>query len=177
MRRAWRLGGGVALCCAMLAPSAGRAQVPVQGGALKAAYIYNIALFTTWPAAAAAGGGERGERPFAVCARPTHTLWESLRRLEGKPVNGRPWTLLDAASAPRSCDISVMTGETAPSRAPELSAGTLYVVDGAAAGRYAGAVTLVDEDDHVRFDVDTREAARLGLKFSSRLLRLARNVL
>lgn len=174
MTRAWQLAGRMALWCAMLPPSASQAQVPVQGGALKAAYIYNIALFTTWPAGVPAVAGER---PFAVCARPTHTLWDSLRKLEGKPVNGRPWTLLDSAASPRSCDITVLTGDSAPSRAPELPAGTLFVVDGAAAGRYAGAVTLVDEDDHVRFDIDTREAARQGLKFSSRLLRLARNVL
>jgi hypothetical protein len=149
--------------------SASHAQAPVQGGALKAAYIYNIALFTTWPGAAA-------ERPFAVCARPTHALWDNLRKLEGKPVNGRPWTLYDAGAAPKVCDIAVLPAEAAPNRAPDL-APTLYVVDGAAPGKYAGAVTLVDDDEHVRFDIDTREAARMGLKFSSRLLRLARNVL
>lgn len=151
-----------------LSPSS-HAQAPVQGGALKAAYIYNIALFTTWPGAAA-------ERPFAVCARPTHALWDYLRKLEGKPVNGRPWTLYDAGAAPKVCDIAVLAADAAPNRAPE-PVPTLYVVDGPAAGRYAGAVTLVDDDEHIRFDIDTREAARMGLKFSSRLLRLARNVL
>lgn len=149
---------------------ASHGQAPVQGGALKAAYIYNIALFTTWP------GVQAADRPFAVCARPNHALWESLRKLEGKPVNGRPWTMFDAGAAPKVCDIAVLAGDAVPNRAPEPGA-TLFVVDGAVAGKYMGAVTLVDEDEHVRFDIDTREAARMGLKFSSRLLRLARNVL
>ena len=60
---------------------------------------------------------------------------------------------------------------------PALPAGTLTIVDGVRAGHYAGAVTLIEEDPHLRFDIDTREAARAGLKFSSRLLQLARNVL
>jgi hypothetical protein len=169
---AWCTAGGLALVCALCAgvSSASHVQAPVQGVALKAAYIYNIALFTTWP------GSVPPDRPFAVCARPAHALWDSLRKLEGKPVNGRPWTLLDAGAGPKVCDITVLPVEAAPSRAPE-AAPTLFIVDGSAAGKYAGAVTLVDEDDHVRFDIDTREAARMGLKFSSRLLRLARNVL
>jgi hypothetical protein len=168
---AWRVAGRLALAGALTALSpASHAQAPVQGGALKAAYIYNIALFTTWPGASAP------DRPFAVCARPAHALWENLRKLEGKPVNGRRWTLYDIAGGPKVCDITVLPVDAAPSRAPEPAA-TLFVVDGSAAGKYAGAVTLVDEEEHVRFDIDTREAARMGLKFSSRLLRLARNVL
>ena len=130
--------------------------------------------FTSWPAPPA---GAAPDRPFAVCARPSLPFWDSLRQLEGRQVNGRSWTMYDAgaAGAPRSCDITVFAAELGQPRPPEGS-GTLSVADGASAGKYAGAVALVDEDRHVRFDVDTREAARLGLKFSSRLLRLARNV-
>lgn len=169
---AWCAAGWLAAACALgciLSPVS-HAQAPVQGGALKAAYIYNIALFTTWPGAA------QPDRPFAVCARPAHALWESLRKLEGKPVNGRPWTVVDAGTGPKTCDVVVLPADAAPGKAPDAAA-TLFIVDGSAAGRYAGAVTLVDEEEHVRFDIDTREAARMGLKFSSRLLRLARNVL
>jgi hypothetical protein len=143
-------------------------QAQVQVNALKAAYIYNIAMFTTWPGAAP-------ERSLAVCARPTLPFWEGLRQLEGKAVNGRTWTVFDAGAAPRTCDIVVFSGEL-PLPRPADGAGVLYVADGGLSGKHAAAVTLVDEDQHVRFDIDTREAARLGLKFSSRLLRLARNV-
>jgi hypothetical protein len=50
----------------------------------------------------------------------------------------------------------------------------LVVRDGL--GRGGAAITLVEGDEQVRFDVDTTEAARNGLRFSSKLLRLARNV-
>jgi hypothetical protein len=52
--------------------------------------------------------------------------------------------------------------------------GMLVVRDGAGS---KAAITLVEDDEHIRFDIDTQEAARNGLRFSSHLLRLARNVL
>jgi len=172
MRAAFR----ICLLCALpaLAPLCHADVQEVQNSALKAAYIYNIAMFTNWPAAPA---GAAADRPFAVCARPSLPFWDSLRQLEGKLVNGRNWTMYDAGAgaAPRSCDITIFAAELGQPR-PADGSGTLFVADGVSAGKYAGAVALVDEDRHVRFDVDTREAARLGLKFSSRLLRLARNV-
>lgn len=130
---------------------------------MKAAYIFNFALFTSWPDSTARGA-------LTVCAAPDSALWPSLHALDGKPVNGRPWLVVDPARTRSArCDILVLT------RAPErpVDGPTLVVRDGAGGG---AAITLVEDDEHVRFDVDTREAARLGLHFSSRLLRLARNV-
>ncbi|MFK3740851.1 YfiR family protein [Massilia sp. TN1-12] len=136
---------------------------------LKAAYIANIALFTIWPLPAAPSGA------LAVCASPAHGLWDSLRQLDGRSVNGRRWATVDAKGA-KACDIAVMSGAQAPRNPPADPGATLFVVDGAVPGGYAGAVALVEESQHVRFDVDTHEAARAGIRFSSRLLRLARNV-
>jgi hypothetical protein len=132
--------------------------------ALKAAYIYNIAQFTVWPAVAA--------RPFHVCVGSAHALWESLRKLQGKMVGERKWTVVDPAPG-TACDVAVLpAGATRPA---DDNSGTLTIVDEPVAG-YAGAVGLFEEDQHLRFDIDTKEAARAGLRFSSRLLRLARNV-
>lgn len=135
---------------------------------LKAAFIFNIAQFTTWPQPAA--------RPLLVCASPGHSVWAGLRELDGKAAGGRAFNVVDSAVG-RPCDVIVYSAVAAPSVPPALPAGTLTIVDGARAGHYGGAVTLVEEDPHLRFDIDTREAARAGLKFSSRLLQLARNVL
>ncbi|MHA4868671.1 YfiR family protein [Duganella sp. PWIR1] len=133
--------------------------------ALKAAYVYNIAQFTTWPGAAVA-------RPLQVCVSSSHVLWDSLRRLQGKPVGERRLAVLEAAPGAQ-CDVLVL--RTVSARPPEAVNGTLTIVDGPKGG-YAGAVALIEEDQHLRFDIDTVEAARAGLHFSSRLLRLARNV-
>ena len=162
-----------------LAGSVCRAQV--DGVDMKAAYIFNFAMFTTWP-----DGGARG--PLAVCAQPDGTLWRSLQALNGKPVNGRPWSVTDL-SHPKAahCDIVVLA-RTAQQSAPP-AAGVLVVRDGVVRERdmrvrdrrdrdgRGAAITLVEDDEHIRFDIDTQEAARCGLRFSSRLLRLARNVL
>ncbi|AXA91280.1 DUF4154 domain-containing protein [Massilia sp. YMA4] len=136
---------------------------------LKAAFIFNIAQFTTWPPAAAA-------RPLAICASPAHSLWAGLRELDGKMLAGRALSVIDSSTG-RPCDIVVYSATAAPALAPAAVPGTLTIVDGARSGHYQGAVTLVEEDPHLRFDIDTREAARAGLRFSSRLLQLARNVL
>jgi len=152
-----------------LAGSACRAQV--DGMDMKAAYIFNFAMFTTWP-----DGGARG--PLVVCAHPDDPLWPSLQALNGRPVNGRPWSVTDLSHAKAAhCDIVVLA-RTAQQPAPP-AAGVLVVRDGVVrvGDMHGAAITLVEDDEHIRFDIDTQEAARCGLRFSSRLLRLARNVL
>ena len=166
MPRHFPLGVTLALAVACAAPAC---LAQSQDGQLKAAYILNIALFTTWPPLPTPG------KALTVCASPQHALWDNLRQLDGRNVNGRAWTTVDAATG-KGCDIVVIAAASAPRSAPKEPGGALYVVDGGAQGTYAGAVLLVEESQHIRFDVDTREAARAGIKFSSRLLRLARNV-
>lgn len=132
--------------------------------ALKAAYIYNIAQFTVWPA--------QGEgRSLNICLASGHVLWHGLRQLQGKPVGARKLAVLEPGGAP--CDVAVL--RVGAARPAADGSGTLVIVDEPGAG-YGGAVALVEEDQHLRFDIDTKEAARAGLRFSSRLLRLARNV-
>jgi hypothetical protein len=142
------------------------AQVPEAD--LKAAYIYNFAVFTTWPADAALQ-----KAPFVVCAGTDGALWAGLQTLNGKPVNGRSWLASDLLRPKGGrCDIVILSGGM--ERPAALPAGTLVVRNGA--GHGPAAITLVDDEDHIRFDIDTQEAAHNGLRFSSRLLRLARNV-
>jgi hypothetical protein len=152
----------LALPLVMAAP-AGHAQSDDR--VLKAAYIYNIAQFTVWPANA-------GTRPLNVCVDSGHALWQSLRSLHGKPVGERKVAVVEPGTA-TPCDVAVLrAGAVRPAAEGN---GTLAIVDEPLTG-YTGAVALVEEDQHLRFDIDTKEAARAGLRFSSRLLRLARNV-
>lgn len=147
-----------------MAASACLAQV--EGTDLKAAYIFNFAMFTTWPDAAS-------KAPLFVCASPDNPLWAGLHALNGKPVNGRPWTVTELAHPKAArCDIAVLARTAQQPVLP--AAGVLVVRDGAGS---KAAITLVEDDEHIRFDIDTQEAAKSGLRFSSHLLRLARNVL
>lgn len=156
------------LVCALAAgelacPSA---SAEVRDVELKAAYIYNFAQFTVWPETG------KARDPFLVCASPASVLWTSLQALNGKLVNNRPWNAVDAASQrAANCDLLVLSRSA---ERPAAANGVLVVRDGSGRG---GAITLVEGDQQIRFDVDTSEASRSGLRFSSKLLRLARNVL
>jgi hypothetical protein len=143
----------VAPCCAQ-----------VRDVEMKAAYIYNFAQFTTWP-------DTRARLPFRVCADGASALWASLQAYNGKQVNGRSWSTAELAAHP-SCDLLVVARSAAAIPAAQ---GMLVVRDGP--GLAPAMITLDDGDEHIRFDIDTREAARNGLRFSSKLLRLARTVL
>lgn len=135
---------------------------------LKAAYIYNFVQFTTWPELG------RAREPFTVCASADSFLWNSLQAYNGKTVNNRSWQTVDMANRlkPGACDVLVLTHAA---ERPPVTPGLLVVRDGAAS--VAGvAITLVEGDEQIRFDIDTQAAMRNGLRFSSRLLRLARNV-
>ena len=146
--------------------AAGVCRAQVEGKDMKAAYIFNFAMFTTWPDAA-------GKGPLFVCVNPDNPLWSALSALNGKPVNDRPWTVTDLAHPKAAhCDIAVLARSM--ERPAALAAGVLVVRDGAGG---KAAITLVEDDEHIRFDIDTQEAAKSGLRFSSHLLRLARNVL
>lgn len=145
---------------------AGACRAQVEGTDLKAAYIFNFAMFTTWPDAAS-------KAPLFVCASPDSPLWPGLLALNGKPVNGRSWTVTDLAHPKAArCDIAVLARAA---QQPALPATGMLVVRDGAGGK--AAITLVEDDEHIRFDVDMQEAAKCGLRFSSHLLRLARNVL
>jgi hypothetical protein len=162
MRLYWTLR--LALACTAAALSFAASCAQVRDVELKAAYIFNFAQFTAWP--------EPGKGPFVVCAAPDSALWTSLQALNGKAVNNRSWTVVDASSrAPAGCDVLVL-GRSA--ERPAALHGVLVVRDGI--GRGGAAITLVEGDEQVRFDVDIAEATRSGLRFSSKLLRLARNV-
>lgn len=149
-----------ALACAPL-------HAQVRDVELKAAYIYNFAQFTVWPDV------PRPKDAFVVCASPDSALWTSLASFNGKPVGGRPWTLAEAGARLRQGDCNLLVLGRSAER-PPAAPGMLVVRDGLGRG---AAITLVDGDEHVRFDVDTEEAQRNGLRFSSKLLRLARTVL
>ncbi|OON60741.1 hypothetical protein B0920_17430 [Massilia sp. KIM] len=162
-----RVLGGSAVFGTLLLAAPAPAQV--RDVEMKAAYIYNFVQFTSWPSERER---ERERETLAVCAERASVLWPALHAYNGRQVGGRAWRLLDSATHPKGagCDLLVL-GRTAEAQA---APGLLVVRDGAGAG---AAINLVDDDEQLRFDVDTREAARAGLRLSSKLLRLARNVL
>lgn len=150
---------------------------PVPEYDLKAAFVYNFALFTEWPAAAAFEGGY-----LNICVNPSSPLRPALSALADKPVQGKRLAVRALASVDgaRACHVLVL-GASDRGRWLALlravrGAPVLTVADDQD-GNYEGAMlSLGLEGGRVAFDVDTRAARRAQLRLSSKLLRLGRMV-
>jgi hypothetical protein len=169
-----RLVGQLAILGALcVAPAAAE---PVPEHDLKAAFVFNFALFTEWPGDVLAPGA-----PLRVCATPGTALASSLDRLDGKLVNGHPVLLAHlAGAAPRQCHIIVLGRHDRERWAQirrELSgASVLTVSDDIALGADGAVIAMSVEFERVGFDVDAGAARAARLAVSSKLLRLARRV-
>lgn len=145
----------------------GAAAQTVPEAELKAAFIYNFAVFTEWPPETLGDDGR-----FHICVAADSPLRQALGRLSGRPVHERSVLLQEAAPpvwAQPGCHIAVLDGGPAPDNRRAV----LTVANGAPDGAM---IRLLLQDEHLRFDVDAGVARRAQLEFSSKLLRLARDV-
>lgn len=159
--------------CAFLQMPA-RAQVDLYS--LEAAYIYNFTEFTEWPGAQAGGA-------LTVCVEPRTELGVALGKLSGRAVSGKTWSVkpIPEGGAVSACNVLIVDSAASSAAAKAASAHdspTLIVrAADADAGDTPYIVMLMREGDRLRFDIDNKEAARRHLGLSSKLLRLARNVI
>jgi hypothetical protein len=147
--------------------SAVLARAQVDEATLKAAFVYNFALYTSWPASP----GE--PHALTLCIARTSALAPALRELEGKPVQARELVVreLETGASPMGCSILVLGAEAPASQEP----GVLTICDCADHdGMHGTVIALVREGDRLRFDVDLGAANASKLSLSSKLLRLAR---
>lgn len=160
---------------ALLWPMSLTAQ-PVHEHDLKAAFVYNFALFTDWPADTPFEGGA-----LNICINPTSALRPALNALRDKPIRGRRITLRDATlRTVRSCHVLFLEA-TDRDGWPQLrnalhGAPVLTIADDHEAGLEGSIIMLGFEGSRIVFRVDTRAAAEARLTLSSKLLRLAAGV-
>lgn len=148
---------------------AGLAHAQVEEDTLKAAFIYNFALYTTWPAPL------RDAASLTICLQRTSTLAPALHGLAGKPVQQRALVVkqLDLDDSHVGCDVQI----TESSGAGQIwhEPGVLTICDCGEDDDVSGAVVLlVREGTRLRFDIDLAAASTSGLSLSSKLLHLAR---
>jgi hypothetical protein len=143
--------------------------------ALKAAFIYNFARFTTWPAEAPAGDH------FVICVLNDSAVAEALQRaVAGRSLTDRPIMVTPVApSAPkRGCRVLYMAGlpvnqvAAVVSELREAPVLTISSIDGFAAA--GGMTQFFFEHGQLRFRIHLETAKRAGLQISSRLLIMAR---
>ena len=174
-----RFRGWVVAVAAALIIGDGAAAALEQSGLeyeVKAAFVYNFIKFVEWPAEALAA------ESFRVCLLGEDPFGGLLDRVvRDDNVDGRPITVerVPADGALASCQ-AVFVPRAHATRTAAIAralgnAPVLLVGESPGFLRAGGAIDLVVDGGHVRFDVNIRQATARGLKISSKLLRVARN--
>lgn len=161
------------LLAALLAAVPAQAQ-QVEEDEMKAAFVFNFAVFTQWPMEALSGGA-----PISLCASAANPMLAALTRLNDKLVNGHRIAVRPGGAA-RGCHVLVLDRgdrERWPQIKRELAgAHVLTVSDDHAISGDGAVIALSLENARVAFDVDMGAARGARLNLSSKLLRLARSV-
>lgn len=144
---------------------------------VKAAFLYHFTKFVEWPAPADTG------EPFQVCTLADDVFVAAVdRTIADESVSQRPLVQVEPRTIEeaRRCAILYIGARFSDQGAPLVNAvrdlPVLTVSEGAAFVKQGGAIAFVLENNRVRFDISQRALQRSGLKASSKLLRVARNV-
>jgi hypothetical protein len=178
--RAPFLRSGAALLIAFLVCARSAAQEPHHGeAAVKAAYLYNFTKFVDWPAAAF----RAPEAPFVVCALASDTFRREFdQTFQGERVRGRRIEIDHPSTAEgiRRCHLIYFgaNGEAAAGRLAALgNAPVLTIGEGRRFLDQGGHIAFRLSENRVRFEISKRAADAAGLQVSSKLLRLAADVI
>jgi hypothetical protein len=161
----------------MAAPSLPAAAQPLVASeaALKAAFVYRIAMFVEWPQEPAGS-----HRPFQICVLGTDHGWaEAFSAIEGKKVQGRTVArvrVLSRHDEAELCHVAVLA-DSDTRRVADLPAGVLTVSDVEGFARAGGMVGFVRDGTQLRFDINREASRRAQLRLSAELLKVARNVI
>jgi hypothetical protein len=172
MQAAW-----IALAVVLGSAHALRADEPSREYQVKAAFIYNFALFTEWPDSAFSDKNS----PFVVAVIGPDPFGSFLSQtLTNKTIQGRPVILrhLDSADQISGVHLLFVPAEEDDhlddifkqvADQPILTVGESDKFLDA-----GGTIRFLLEDGRIRFEISPDSAARAGLRISSKLLSLAK---
>jgi hypothetical protein len=159
--------GGVALAAA---------DEPSREYRIKAAFIYNFAKFTHWPDSSFPDV----TAPLEFCVFGEDPFGGALNSIAGKTIRGRKVAVRRVASVEdgAGCHLLFISASELPRLGVILEALTgrpvLTVADMPDFARVGGIISLkTNEQDRLRFEINTGIAKRAGLRISSKLLSLA----
>jgi hypothetical protein len=144
---------------------------PVPEFELKAAFLYNFALFTEWPG--------KPERVLNMCLYGKDRFGAAMDSIEGKPVRNASIRIRhpDSLAQLRDCHVLFIADSELHQLQEVLGAvkGTpvLTVTDSKRVGRSGVMINLMLVEQRVTFEIDTAAVQAAGLGISSKLLRLA----
>lgn len=168
-----RLAAAALALCAW-APAA-RAADALPEYRLKAAFLYNFALFTEWPAGVGA--------TLQLCVLGTDPFGGELDGLQGKAVGERSLAVQRKTGIDglKGCQI-VFVAPAAVAQLPRVldaleGQAVLTVADSAGAARQGVALNMAVNQNKVTFEANLKAARAAKLNLSSKLLRLATEVI
>jgi hypothetical protein len=138
---------------------------------LKAAFLYNFALFTEWP--------EKPEGVLTICLYGKDRFGEAMHSIEGKPVKNVSIKIRhpDSLAQLRGCHMLFIADSELHQLREILEAvrgaPVLTVTDSRGAGRAGAMINLMLVGQRVTFEINTAAVQAAGLSISSKLLRLA----
>lgn len=163
-----------ALALALLVPASAHAQAAAEYAA-KAAFIYNIAVFSNFPSGAAG--------LIRLCVLGRDPFGNILNSLEGKRLGEATMTIAyprSAGEALKQCQIVFISASEADNIAvladSGREAGILTIADTRGAARKGIMLELCVEDKRIAFEVNGEAARTANIALSSKVLRLARAV-
>ncbi len=146
---------------------------------LKAVFLMNFAKFVEWPTTAF----RSAQSPVTICVLGEDPFGHDLDDVvRGQVAGDRALAVKRLAQVQREDNCHVLFVSAAEKARTERvlgvlkSAPTLTVGEGDDFAAAGGMIGLFIEDNKVRFDVNLEAAERAGLKISSKLLKLAKNV-
>jgi hypothetical protein len=179
----WRWRQGLTRACALpsalvclgllwFAGAARAAELPEYR--LKAAFLYNFALYTEWPVEV--GGA------LTLCIHGQDPFGSDIDELHGKAAGTRVIAVQRKAMGASlgGCQIVFIAASAMPSLARVLEGlrgqAVLTVADSPGAGRQGVMINMAVAQDKITFEADLRAARAARLDLSSKLLRLATEV-
>jgi hypothetical protein len=142
---------------------------------LKAAFIYNFALFTEWPA-------EVGST-LNLCVYGHDPFGEEINALQSKPVGVRRLVVRRITSVPElsACQVVFIAEASSDGISRVLAtlhgATVLTIADAPGAARQGVALNMSVMNDKITFEANLSAARAANLKLSSKLLSLATEVI
>lgn len=166
----------------LLAGGQARAQLPAGAdeAELKAAILFNFAMFTEWPVDSLPASA-----PLRLCVFQGNALLTALTGLQEKQVNGHRMSVRTLPAAPgaaqlAACHLLVLDAQDRE-RWPLLkhdlaTSSVLTIADDRIIGTNGAMISFGIDNRRVGFDVDLVPVRQARLTLSSKLLRLARSV-
>ncbi|MES2257143.1 MAG: YfiR family protein [Pseudomonadota bacterium] len=144
--------------------------------ALKAAFIYNFALFTTWE--------ERADRTISLCVLGRDPFGEALDALQGREVGAARLAvkrMRNVGETAGACQIVFITEAEvdnfiASRNGARDASGVLTIADRDGAARQGIMIEMTMEARKIGFEFNQESARKCQVQISSKLLRLARKV-